>query len=42
MLDRAIVLAQAETYKAFIAHLNASPATSEKLRRTMQTPPPWK
>ena len=42
LLDRAIVRVEAETYEAFIAHLDAPPAPNEKLRRTMKTPPPWK
>jgi hypothetical protein len=42
LLDRAIVRVDAETYEAFVARLDAPPASNEKLRRTMQTPPPWK
>jgi uncharacterized protein (DUF1778 family) len=42
LLDRAIVRVDAKTYQAFIARLDAPPAPNEKLRRTMQTPPPWK
>ena len=42
LLDRAMVRVDAATYEAFLARLDAPPAPSEKLRRTMQTPPPWK
>jgi len=42
LLDRSIVRVEAETCEAFIARLDAPPAPNEKLRRTMQTPPPWK
>ena len=42
LLDRAIVRVDPATYEAFLARLDAPPAPNEKLRRTMQTPPPWK
>jgi uncharacterized protein (DUF1778 family) len=42
LLNRAIVPVEAETYEAFIARLDAPQAPNDKLRRTMQTPPPWK
>ena len=42
LLDRSIVRVDAETYAAFLARLDAPPAPSEKLRRTMRTAPPWK
>ena len=41
LLDRAIVRVDAETYQAFVDRLDAPPTPSEKLRRTMQTVPPW-
>ena len=42
LLDRAMVRVHSENYQGFLARLDAPPAPSENLRRTMQTPPPRK
>jgi len=41
LLDRAIISVSPEAYDEFLARLDAPPQPNERLRRTMQTPPPW-
>lgn len=41
LLDRAIMSVSPEAYADFLARLDAPPQPNERLRRTMQTPPPW-
>ena len=41
LLDRALISVSAEAYAEFLARLDAPPQPNERLRRTMQTPPPW-
>jgi uncharacterized protein (DUF1778 family) len=41
LLDRAIMSVSPEAYADFLARLEAPPQPNERLRRTMQTPPPW-
>ena len=42
LLDRTIFRVSAEAYAEFLARLDAPPQQNERLRRTMQNPPPWK
>ena len=42
LLDRAILAVGPKAYAEFLARLNAPPQPNERLRRTMQTPAPWK
>jgi uncharacterized protein (DUF1778 family) len=41
LLDRVFITVSPEAYAEFLARLDASPQPNERLRRTMQTPPPW-
>jgi len=41
LLDRAIMSVSPEAYADFLARLEAPPQPNERLRRTMQTLPPW-
>jgi uncharacterized protein (DUF1778 family) len=41
LLDRAIISVSLEAYAEFLTRLDAPPQPNERLRRTMQTPPPW-
>ncbi len=41
LLDRTIFVVSAANYSKFLAMLDAPPKPNERLRRTMQTPPPW-
>ena len=41
LLDRAIMSVSPEAYADFLARLEAPPQPNERLRRTLQTPPPW-
>jgi uncharacterized protein (DUF1778 family) len=41
LLERAILTVGPKAYAEFLARLDAAPAPNERLRRTMQTPPPW-
>lgn len=41
LLDRTVFSVGAEAYAAFVVRLDAPVQTNERLRRTMQTPPPW-
>lgn len=42
LLDQATFLVSQKAYAAFLARLDAPPEPNAKLRKTMQTPPPWK
>lgn len=41
LLDRTIFVVSPESYSKFVALLDAPPQPSVRLKRTMQTPPPW-
>ena len=41
LLDRTVFNVSPEAYASFLARLDESPAPNERLRRTMQTVPPW-
>lgn len=41
LLDRTIFVVSPESYSKFLALLDAPPQPSERLKRTMRTPPPW-
>lgn len=41
LLDQAVLAVSPEAYAEFLARLDAPTAPNERLRRTMQTPPPW-
>jgi uncharacterized protein (DUF1778 family) len=41
LLDRTIFVVSPDIYSKFLALLDAPPQLNERLRRTMQTPPPW-
>ena len=41
LLDRTIFVVSPATYSKFLAMLDAPPRPNERLRRTMQTAPPW-
>lgn len=41
MLDRTLVQVSPEAYDAFLARLDAPPAPSDRLKKTMQTKAPW-
>ena len=42
LLDQTVTRAEPEAYAAFIARLDKPPQPNERLRRTMQSPLPWK
>lgn len=42
LLDQAIIATDAKAYAAFVARLDMPPQPNERLRKTMQTPAPWK
>jgi uncharacterized protein (DUF1778 family) len=42
LLDRSIFVVSPATYSKFLAALDAPPKPNPALRRTMQTPPPWR
>ena len=42
LLDRALISVSPKAYAEFLARLDAPPKPNERLRRTMQTRPPWK
>jgi uncharacterized protein (DUF1778 family) len=42
LLDRTQFLVDEKSYATFLARLDAPPAPNERLRRTLQTKPPWK
>ena len=41
LLDRTVFTVSPAAYVAFLARLDEPPKPSERLRRTMQTVPPW-
>ncbi len=41
LLDRTVFVASPTAYARFVAMLDAPPKPNDRLRRTMQTPPPW-
>jgi uncharacterized protein (DUF1778 family) len=41
LLDRAVFIVSREAYAQFLARLDEPPKPNERLRRTMQTAPPW-
>jgi len=41
LLDRTIFVVSPASYSKFLAMLDAPPRPNERLRRTMQAPPPW-
>jgi uncharacterized protein (DUF1778 family) len=40
-LDRSVLTVSPDAYAAFLARLDEPPRPNERLRRTMQTIPPW-
>ena len=41
LLDQVIISVGSEAYSHFLARLDMPPKPNERLRKTMQTPPPW-
>jgi uncharacterized protein (DUF1778 family) len=41
LLDQVVITASPQAYKQFLARLDMPPKANERLRKTMQTPPPW-
>ena len=41
LLDRALFMVDPDTHAAFLARLDAPPKPNDRLRRTIETPPPW-
>lgn len=41
LLERAVLSVSPEAYAEFVARLEAPPQPNERLRQTMQAPPPW-
>jgi uncharacterized protein (DUF1778 family) len=41
LLDQALLRVGSDAFVAFQARLDAPPQPNERLRKTMQTPPPW-
>jgi uncharacterized protein (DUF1778 family) len=41
LLDQSLLRVSPEAYDAFLARLDAPPQPNERLRKTMQVPPPW-
>jgi uncharacterized protein (DUF1778 family) len=41
LLDQTRIVVTPEAYAAFLARLDEAPAPNDRLRRTMQTLPPW-
>ncbi|HEY4291691.1 DUF1778 domain-containing protein [Luteibacter sp.] len=41
VLDQAVIAVGPDAYAAFLARLDMPPQPNERLRKTMQTPPPW-
>jgi uncharacterized protein (DUF1778 family) len=41
LLDRTIFAVSPEAYASFLARLDEPPKPNDRLRRTMQTVPPW-
>ena len=42
LIDRTVFVLNPKAYAEFVARLDAPPAPNSRLRRTMNTPPPWK
>jgi uncharacterized protein (DUF1778 family) len=42
LLDRTVFSVSPKAYAEFLARLDAPPEPNERLRRTMQSPAPWK
>lgn len=41
LLDRTLFEVRPEVYQEFLNRLDAPPEPNERLRKTLQTPPPW-
>jgi uncharacterized protein (DUF1778 family) len=41
LLDQVIISVSSEAYSQFFARLDMPPKPNQRLRKTMQTPPPW-
>jgi uncharacterized protein (DUF1778 family) len=41
LLDQVIISVSSEAYSQFLARLDMPPKPNQRLRKTMQTPPPW-
>jgi uncharacterized protein (DUF1778 family) len=41
LLDRTVFAVSPDVYAAFLARLDEPPRPNDRLRRTMQTTPPW-
>lgn len=41
LLDQAVIPVSPEAYKQFLARLDMPPKPNARLRKTMQTTPPW-
>jgi uncharacterized protein (DUF1778 family) len=41
LLDRTVFTVSPEAYASFVARLDEPPKPNDRLRRTMQTVPPW-
>jgi uncharacterized protein (DUF1778 family) len=41
LLDRTLMVASPEAYRDFVERLDRPPKPNERLRRTLQTKPPW-
>ena len=41
LLDQVIISVSPEAYSQFLARLDMPPKPNERLRKTLQTPPPW-
>lgn len=41
LLDQAVISVSPEAYKQFLARLDMPPKPNARLRKTMQTTPPW-
>ncbi len=41
LLEQMLIVADPDAYAAFLARLDRPPAPNPRLRKTMQTPPPW-
>ena len=41
LLDRTVVTVSPQDYAAFVARLDAPTQLNDRLRKTLETPPPW-
>jgi len=41
LLDQVVISVSAKAYSQFLARLDMPPKPNQRLRKTMQTPPPW-